>query len=94
MAPTRLTARGALAAALLLALAACGEPSKEDILKKADAIDSKEDLRAELGDPDDIAKVGPLEKWTYEASNGQVTFVITGGNVSLKAATGKSDGDG
>jgi hypothetical protein len=83
----------AVLGAAALALTACGEPSKEDIMKDAEGVSSKADLRAALGDPDDIVAVGPLERWTYKASNGSVTFVITGDNVTLKAAAPKSDGD-
>jgi hypothetical protein len=71
-----------------LVLSACGEPTKKDILDKAEGIETKAELEKALGEPDDIGKVGPIERWTYEASDGTVTFVITGERVSLKAAGG------
>jgi hypothetical protein len=74
----------ALTLAALL-LAAC-EDSKQDILAKAENAATKAELKQALGDPDDVAKVGPIETWTYEASNGEVTFLITGDRVALKAA--------
>lgn len=74
--------------AAVLALAACGEPTKKDILDKAENIETKADLEEALGAPDDISKVGPLERWTYQAEDGRVTFIITGERVSLKAAGG------
>jgi hypothetical protein len=74
----------------LLALAGCGEPSKSKILSKAENAESKADLRAALGEPDDVNKLGSLEQSTYQAANGQVTFVITGETVRLKAAGGES----
>jgi hypothetical protein len=73
-----------LAAALVLA--ACGDPTKEDLLAKAEGVQDKATLRARLGAPQDIAKLGPLETWTYRASNGEVVFVIAGDHVALQAA--------
>lgn len=77
-----------LSAALVIALAACGDPSKEDIIEKSRGVDTKTQLMDKLGKPDDIAKVGPIEKWTYKASNGSVVFVITGEKVALQTAGG------
>ncbi len=73
---------------VLFAAAACGEPSKSDILGKAKGITAKTELEVALGKPDDISKLGPIEKWTYKASNGEVVFVITGEKVALQAAGG------
>ena len=81
----------ATAALLALPLAACGEPPHQDILAKAENVSTKSELVDALGDPTKVTKVGPLETWTYEASNGEVTFVITGDNVALKTASGGSD---
>lgn len=81
----------AIAALLALPLAACGEPSQQDILAKAENVSTKAELVDALGDPTKVTKVGPLETWTYEASNGEVTFVITGDSVALKTAGGASD---
>ena len=77
----------AVALGLALPLAAC-EPSKEDLLTKAEAVATKAQLRDALGQPDDIQKLGPIETWTYRAKNGEVTFLIAGDVVTLKAASG------
>lgn len=82
---------GALFAAALL-LAACGEPSKSEILDKADDAGSRSALREALGEPDDLTKLGPIEQWTYDASDGAVTFLITGDEVRFKAAGGRDNG--
>lgn len=75
-------------AAVVLALAACDD-SKEDILKKAEQATTRDELRKAIGDPDDILKVGPLETWTYQASNGSVTFTLAGDTVTLKVTGAK-----
>ncbi|HUN51235.1 MAG TPA: hypothetical protein VMU42_08955 [Candidatus Sulfotelmatobacter sp.] len=72
-------------AAMLASLSACGPPDKEDMLKKAANVHTKADLEQALGKPSDIAKLGPLEKWTYKASNGEVIFLITGDSVAMQA---------
>ena len=86
----RLTARN-LAAALVLAvlMTACGDPTKEDILKKSEGADTKALLEKAIGRPDDIKKIGPLESWTYRAANGAVTFVIAGDQVTLSTTADK-----
>lgn len=84
-------ARILLAGLLALSLAACGEPTKEDILRKADKVATKQALEKALGKPDDIAKLGPVEKWTYKASNGQVVFLITGDSVAFEATTDRKN---
>lgn len=72
---------------IVLALGtSCGSSTKEDILAKAKNATTKADLEKALGRPDDIAKLGPMEKWTYRASNGQVVFVIVGDRVAVEAA--------
>jgi len=76
-----------LAVALVLALAGCGPDTKHEILKKAENVETKADLETALGAPDDRYKVGPVETWIYGASNGEVTFVITGERVRLQATT-------
>ena len=68
---------------LTLFLAACGG-SKGDILKKAEGIRSKAALEKALGTPSEVNKVGPLEQWTYKASDGTVTFTIVGDQVALE----------
>lgn len=79
------------AAALLLTsallIAAC-DSSKEDILKKAEGIETRQQLEEVLGRPDDISKLGPMESWTYKASNGSVTFVLAGDVVTLQSTKG------
>lgn len=75
--------------AFALLLAACGDPSKADLVKKADGVSTKAELEAKLGRPDDIAKLGPIEQWIYKAKDGSVLFVITGDSVALQATGGK-----
>jgi hypothetical protein len=76
-----------LATTFFLGLAACGDPSKEDIIGKARDIKTRTELQAKLGKPDDIGKLGPIEQWTYKASNGEVVFVITGDTVALQTSS-------
>ncbi len=71
---------------LLLGLAACGGLSKEDILKKAKGAETSEQLERALGKPDDLGKLGPVQKWKYKAKDGHVTFIITGGKVAIDMA--------
>ncbi len=75
-------------ASALLAAAACGEPSKGDILKKAEGVSEKARLEERLGRPDDISKLGPIEQWTYKASDGTAVFIITGDQVAMQATGG------
>lgn len=84
----RLVKRAALVLPLLLV--GCGDPSKADLIDKAKGADTKTELESALGQPDDLTKVGPLEKWTYKASDGQVTFIITGDSVALELAGGET----
>ena len=70
-----------------LALAGCSR-TKEDVLRKAESVKTRADLESRLGRPDDIAKLGPVERWTYKASNGDVVFVIVGDTITLQAAGG------
>lgn len=86
--------RRALSIALVaaaLALAACGPPTKHDLLSKAEGIETKQALEAALGAPDDRSKLGPVETWTYRASDGEVTFVIAGDRVRFEAAGGSAE---
>ncbi|HET7876936.1 MAG TPA: hypothetical protein VFN71_15540 [Methylomirabilota bacterium] len=78
-----------LIAAALVFLTGCGNPTKEDLLAKARGASTRQELEKALGRPSDIAKVGPVEKWTYKASNGQVVFIIVGDTVTIEA-TGSS----
>ena len=72
-------------ALVALVCVACSQ-SKEDMIRKAEGVSSKSELESRLGRPDDITKLGPMETWTYEASNGQVVFLIVGDKVTLQAA--------
>jgi hypothetical protein len=79
----------ALAVLLLAALLLGGcSRTKEDLLKKAETVKTRAELESRLGRPDDISKLGPMETWTYKASNGEVVFVIVGDSVTLQAAGG------
>jgi len=79
-----------VALVLPLLLLGCGESSKAEIIEKAKGAGTKAELEAALGQPDDLAKVGPLEKWTYNAADGEVTFIITGDSVALELAGGQA----
>lgn len=78
--------RTLLPAVALVFLAACGTPTKEELLVKAEKAQTRADLEKALGKPDDITKLGPVETWVYKASNGQVLFVVLGDKVTLQAA--------
>jgi hypothetical protein len=78
--------RAAVAAAVLLTLAACGDPTKADIIDKARGVETREQLQKKLGKPTEISKLGPIEQWTYKAKDGQVTFILTGDSVAMQAA--------
>lgn len=69
----------------LLLLAACFAPSKSELLKKAQGAKSRADLEAALGQPSDVSKIGPIEKWTYVASDGSVVFVLAGDTITFEA---------
>ena len=71
---------------VLLVLWGCGPSSKEDLITKARGITTRVELEKALGKPSDIDKLGPVEKWTYKASNGEVVYVIVGDAVTLEAA--------
>jgi len=70
----------------VFALTACGPPSKEDMLAKAKDAKTRAQLESALGKPDDVSKLGPVEKWTYKARNGQVVFLLVGETVTIEAA--------
>ena len=80
-----------MAALLTVALSACGDPTKEDILKRSEGADTKARLERAVGRPSDIKKLGPLESWTYKAANGSVTFVIAGDQVTLSTTAEKGE---
>jgi len=72
--------------ALALLLAGCGPSTKEDLLAKAKDVKTRVQLEKALGKADDVSKLGPVEKWTYKAKNGQVVFVLLGDTVTVEAA--------
>jgi len=81
---------------LLLAFAAvavlgCGPPSQHEILKQAEGVETKQELEAAIGAPDEVDKLGPMERWTYRASEGDVEFVITGDKVKFKSTKDRDD---
>lgn len=78
---------GLLAAGLLLG---CSR-SKEDLIEKSRGITTRAELERALGKPSDISKLGPVEQWTYQASNGRVVFLILGDTVTLQATDGRGD---
>lgn len=69
----------------LLLLAACFAPSKADLIKKAEGAKSRAELEAALGEPSEVSKLGPIEKWTYVASDGSVVFVLAGDTITFEA---------
>lgn len=75
--------------ALPLLLIACGDPTQAEIVKKAEGVDNRTKLESVLGRPQRVDKLGPIERWTYKAKDGEVTFVITGDTVVLSATGGK-----
>jgi hypothetical protein len=76
--------RLALSFIAILALTACFQDSKADILGKAQGVGTTDALKAALGGPDEINKLGPLAQWIYEASDGTVVFSIIGDKVTLE----------
>ena len=68
----------------LFLLTACFAPSKADLIKKAEGAATRAELESRLGEPSEVSKLGPLEKWTYVASDGAVTFVLTGNAVAFE----------
>lgn len=81
-----MTLRALACASLVLSLVACGRGTKEDIVAKARDVSKRAELERVLGKPDDITKLGPVETWRYQASNGEVIFLIVGDDVTLQAA--------
>ena len=78
----------AVVVALALGAAGCGPLTKHELLKKAEGIETKDQLEAALGAPDDRSKLGPVETWKYVASDGEVTFLIAGDRVRFETAGG------
>lgn len=67
-------------------LSACGRRTKEELLQRARDVATRSELESALGRPDSIEKLGPVEVWTYRASNGELVFLIVGESVTLQAA--------
>lgn len=76
--------KSSLAVLCLLLLAACFAPSKADLLKKAKGVASRAELEETLGEPSEVSKVGPIERWTYQASDGKVIFILAGDTVTFE----------
>ena len=87
----RVLLRACLCGLALILLTACGGRTKEDIIQKARDVSTRADLERALGKPTDIAKLGPMERWTYKASNGEVVFLIIGDTVTLQATSGTEE---
>ena len=81
----RMLVRLAAAVLLPLVLAGCGPSTKEDMLSKARDVKTRAELEKALGKPTDLSKLGPMETWTYKASNGTVVFVVVGDTVTIQA---------
>jgi hypothetical protein len=82
---------GLLLAFAAVAVLGCGPPSQHEILKKAEAVETKQELEEAIGAPDEVDRLGPVEKWTYSASDGEVEFVITGDKVRLGSTKDRDD---
>jgi len=80
----RVLARACGGVLALILLTACGGHTKEDIVQKTRNVSTRNELEKVLGKPTDIAKLGPLERWTYKATNGEVVFLIVGDSVTLQ----------
>ena len=68
----------------LLLLAGCFAPSKADLIKKAEGASNRDELESALGEPSDVSKYGPIEKWTYQASDGSVIFILAGDSITFE----------
>lgn len=69
---------------LLAVLAGCDSlPTKAEILKKAEGLKTRAELEKALGQPNNLDKLGPLERWTYNAKDGTVVFTIIADSVTM-----------
>ena len=75
-----------VAALLVLMLAAC-DNSTVEIIEKSKNAGTVDQLKAAIGDPDQIKKVGPVAQWIYKASDGTVIFLIAGTKVTTSIAS-------
>lgn len=80
--------RGALVISLLLALAACGDPTVAEIVKKTEKVGTRAELERAVGKPQQLTKLGPVETWTYKAKDGEISFLVTGDTVQASAGSG------
>ncbi len=87
----RFLATLALGAALAFGACGGGQMTKQEITKKAEGIRTKAELEKKLGKPSSFNKIGPLETWSYKASDGDVIFIITGDTVRLDIAGGSAE---
>lgn len=76
---------GLLACVLAAGLLVGCSRSKEDLIQKSRGVGTRAELERALGKPSDISKLGPVEQWTYQASNGNVVFLIVGDKVTMQA---------
>ena len=70
-------------AMLVLAAGCDSSPTKAEILKKAEGLKSRAELEKALGPPNNLDKLGPFERWTYNAKDGIVVFTIVGDRVTI-----------
>ena len=89
---TRATAGMLLAWMVAASLLVGCSRTKEDLIQKSRAATTRAELEQALGKPSEISKLGPVEHWTYEASNGRVVFLILGDKVTLQATGSPADG--
>lgn len=76
---------GLLVCVLAVGLVVGCSRSKEDLIQKSRGVGTRAELERALGKPGDISKLGPVERWTYQASNGNVVFLIVGDTVTMQA---------
>jgi hypothetical protein len=76
-----------LAALALLGLLLAGcQRTRHDLIEASVDADTRDELKAALGAPDELHRMGPVELWTYEASDGTVSFLITGEKVQIQTS--------
>ncbi|MBT5267483.1 MAG: hypothetical protein HOL85_21820 [Rhodospirillaceae bacterium] len=78
------TTRVIVLLAVCLALAGCLQEKKADLIDKSKGIETVAELEKALGKPKEVSKIGPLEQWIYEASDGKLVFSIVAGRVALE----------
>jgi len=81
--------------AFALLLSGCGAGTMQDITQRADKAKTRAQLEAALGKPGKFEKVKMLgvdaESWTYDASDGKVTFTILNDRVTMLGTEAKTD---